>query len=181
FVRLDRDRDGVLTAEDFRRAGRMTVLVAQMTIMRYFQDDDNPRDLKRVELTARFNVHDADGDGQFGREEFEAAEVPPARNGVRAMPPGMAPYAALLEAADTDANAALSRQELIVFFEALDDGDGVWQMRRRQGRPAARPSGAPEGRPAPDFTLHDPDGERAVTLSSFAGERPVALIFGSYT
>ena len=32
------------------------------------------------------------------------------------------------------------------------------------------------GAPAPDFTLETPDG-RAVTLSSFAGRKPVALIF----
>jgi Ca2+-binding EF-hand superfamily protein len=180
FVRLDRNRDGVLTAEDFRRAGGMTAMVAQMTVMRYFQDDEDPRDLKLVELTVRFDVHDADRDGQFSRQEFEAADVSARPGTVRAMPPGMAPYASLLEAADADASGALSRQELVVFFEARDDGDGVWRMRRPR-RPSRGPTGAPEGRPAPDFTLHDPGGKHAVTLSSFAGERPVALIFGSYT
>lgn len=34
---------------------------------------------------------------------------------------------------------------------------------------------------APDFELQDPSGETAVRLSSFRDERPVALIFGSYT
>jgi hypothetical protein len=43
-----------------------------------------------------------------------------------------------------------------------------------------------EGDPAPDFTLPwlgaAPDGAgEALTLSSHAGKRPVALIFGSYT
>ncbi|MHC5043626.1 MAG: EF-hand domain-containing protein [Planctomycetota bacterium] len=174
FVRLDRDRDGVLTADDFRRGDGMTAMVAQMTIMRYFQDDEDPRDLKLVELTVRFDAHDADGDGQLGREEFEAADVPQRPGTVRAMPPGMMPYASLLLVADTDTNGALSRQELVVFFEARDDdGDGVWRRRRRGRRQASRPTGAPEGLPAPDFTLHDPDGENRV--------RPVALIFGSYT
>ena len=181
FVRLDRDGDGVLTAEDFRRAGGMTARVAQMTVMRYFQDDEDPRDLKLVELTVRFDVHDADRDGRFVREEFEAADVPRRPGTMRAMPPGMDPYGALLEVADTDASGTLSKEELVVFFKARDDGDGVWQMRRPQRRPAARPTGAPEGRPAPDFTLHDPDEENPVTLSAFAGDRPVALIFGSYT
>lgn len=34
---------------------------------------------------------------------------------------------------------------------------------------------------APDFTLHDIEGKNAVTLSDFQGEKPVALIFGSFT
>jgi peroxiredoxin len=32
-----------------------------------------------------------------------------------------------------------------------------------------------------DFTLPLLDGSRNVTLSDFAGDRPVALVFGSYT
>ena len=38
-----------------------------------------------------------------------------------------------------------------------------------------------EGDTAPDFTLKSPDGKQTVTLSSFRGKRPVALVFGSYT
>jgi hypothetical protein len=38
-----------------------------------------------------------------------------------------------------------------------------------------------EGDQAPDFTLYDPAGERPVTLSSFRGQKPVALVFGSST
>ena len=34
---------------------------------------------------------------------------------------------------------------------------------------------------APDFVLEDPDGRVQVRLSDFRGERPVALVFGSYT
>ena len=34
---------------------------------------------------------------------------------------------------------------------------------------------------APDFELHDVRGEASVRLSSFQGDRPVALIFGSFT
>ena len=36
------------------------------------------------------------------------------------------------------------------------------------------------GDPAPDFTLKSQHGEE-VTLSSFRGQRPVVLVFGSYT
>ncbi len=34
---------------------------------------------------------------------------------------------------------------------------------------------------APDFELSDANGENAVRLSDFRGNKPVALIFGSYT
>jgi hypothetical protein len=34
---------------------------------------------------------------------------------------------------------------------------------------------------APDFTLRTPDGKRQIKLSSFRGNKPVVLIFGSFT
>ncbi len=34
---------------------------------------------------------------------------------------------------------------------------------------------------APDFELRDAGGNNPVSLSSFQGKKPVALIFGSYT
>ena len=34
---------------------------------------------------------------------------------------------------------------------------------------------------APDFTLADADGEKNVTLSKLIGDKPVVLVFGSYT
>jgi peroxiredoxin len=37
------------------------------------------------------------------------------------------------------------------------------------------------GDPAPDFTLPTLDHKSQVTLSSFHGQKPVVLVFGSYT
>ena len=34
---------------------------------------------------------------------------------------------------------------------------------------------------APDFELRDVDGENPVRLSDFRGQKPVVLIFGSFT
>lgn len=34
---------------------------------------------------------------------------------------------------------------------------------------------------APDFLLHDVNGENPVRLSDYRNRKPVALIFGSYT
>jgi hypothetical protein len=47
----------------------------------------------------------------------------------------------------------------------------------------ARRGALTPGAPAPDFTLrrHGEGRRDPVTLSSFRGERPVVLVFGSYT
>jgi hypothetical protein len=37
------------------------------------------------------------------------------------------------------------------------------------------------GEPAPDFTLPTLDHKATVSLASFRGSKPVALVFGSYT
>ena len=37
------------------------------------------------------------------------------------------------------------------------------------------------GDPAPDFTLATPDKAARMTLSDYRGDRPVVLVFGSYT
>jgi len=37
------------------------------------------------------------------------------------------------------------------------------------------------GAPAPDFELSDVAGEHHVKLSDFRGDKPVALVFGSFT
>lgn len=37
------------------------------------------------------------------------------------------------------------------------------------------------GEIAPDFELRDRDGARPLRLSSLRGDRPVALVFGSFT
>lgn len=45
----------------------------------------------------------------------------------------------------------------------------------------ARTGSVAEGDSAPDFTLSRQDGTGQVTLSSHRGQRPVVLVFGSYT
>lgn len=52
-------------------------------------------------------------------------------------------------------------------------GPRIW-LWARQGTLA-------EGELAPDFTLPTSDRKGSVTLSSHRGQRPVVLIFGSYT
>jgi hypothetical protein len=110
-------------------------------------------------------------------------------------PPGPAGLAERMKAMDADGDGKISKQEasgpLARMFSRFDaNGDGaideseVKTMRERVGgrRPgAAGGAGVVAGATALDFTLKTVDGQREVTLSSFAGEKPVALIFGSYT
>lgn len=50
----------------------------------------------------------------------------------------------------------------------------AWQHRYEPNVPQV-------GEMAINFTLSDPEGSRTVTLSQFIGQKPVALIFGSFT
>jgi hypothetical protein len=46
---------------------------------------------------------------------------------------------------------------------------------------SARAGNLRVGQEAPDFSLKSLNGDTAVRLSSFRGQKPVVLIFGSYT
>jgi peroxiredoxin len=56
-----------------------------------------------------------------------------------------------------------------------DEQDGYALIRARQGNHPR------VGEPAPDFELDLHDGTGRVRLSSFRGDQPVVLIFGSLT
>jgi len=72
-----------------------------------------------------------------------------------------------------------------VAFKALDaNSDGVLDERDWKGQSRRKTSGsAPhQGDVAPEFSLTEiKDAESTVTLSDFAGKKPVALLFGSCT
>lgn len=50
----------------------------------------------------------------------------------------------------------------------------TWQRKFDAGAPRT-------GDKAPDFELRDIQGENPIRLGSFRGDKPVALIFGSFT
>jgi len=52
--------------------------------------------------------------------------------------------------------------------------EGVWQKKYDAHAPKV-------GALAPDFELYDASGEQCVRLSDFRGQKPVALVFGSFT
>ena len=70
-----------------------------------------------------------------------------------------------------------------VLLELLDDVRFIFRYRRQKmGVQKKLDQQAPRvGDTAPDFTLFDASGQESVTLSHFRGNKPVVLIFGSYT
>jgi hypothetical protein len=54
-------------------------------------------------------------------------------------------------------------------------------MKERAWQAKYNPRAPKNGDPAPDFLLLDISGENPVRLSEFKGDKPVALIFGSFT
>jgi peroxiredoxin len=70
-----------------------------------------------------------------------------------------------------------------IIAELFDDASFIINFRRRKvseqkelGRQAPK-----AGDLAPDFTLLDITGSQSVTLSDFRGQKPVVLVFGSFT
>lgn len=189
FERLDRNLDGVISPADFERSDgpspAMLAAAAQRVVAWCFQDDADTEVLTLTELEQAVGGYDENADGFVAAEEFAAAfedrkavGKAPSRGMQRRMGD---PWEALAASADGDGDGRLGSHELVAFFRARDDGDDVWNLAPQSDRGSSRPAGAKEGDPAPDFTLTALDGEREVTLSSFRGDRPVALIFGSYT
>lgn len=112
------------------------------------------------------------------------------------------PWEHLAAKYDRNQDGRISRKEYgrdQLHWDRLDgNGDGFLEQaeiesrKRRGGRTPRRSGVAPRrGRKAPDFKLRQIDGpgmqeksggkKPSIRLSSYAGRRPVALIFGSYT
>ena len=151
-----------------------------------------------------FTALDRDGDGAVTADDLDWSD-----NSAYARQLGTAQQ--LLRRADNNGNRKLSKEEWAKLFDELARGKPELEpedLRRwLYPPPAGRPSGGGGGMPpkevllfglltgeigsgaegpklnapAPDFTLKSPDGKTTITLSSFQGKKPVALIFGSFT
>ncbi len=206
FQRLDHNRDGKITSNDFTDRGgrpgqenvqiRMRQLRSQRMLASYFQNNSTAETLRQSEVRSAFQIFDVDDDEVVSEGEFTGfaseryVEIPGAGSRqMRALLRDIAHWDALVGAIDTDTSNSISLNEVVTFFAAHDAGDGAWQVLApeepgRSYHDVARthPQGGPTvGSIAPDFNLQPPDGGAAVSLSSFSGHKPVALIFGSYT
>ena len=170
----DKDRNGRITADEFGA----------------------PSDL--------FAALDRDGDGAIAGDDLDWSD-----NSTYARQMGMAQQ--LLRRADADGSRKLSKEEWDRLFEELARGKPALETEdlRRFLYPPPPKGGPPPGSgmppkeillfglltgeigsgaegpilntSAPNFTLKSPDGKTTITLSSFKGKKPVALIFGSFT
>ncbi len=152
FSRLDRDKDGTLTAADF--------------------DWSPSSPLARQAMPARnwFGRIDANSNGRISREEWEAVYARAAKekgyltqDDLRELFPTEPPQRPGAGKRDDGP----SRWTLLV---GLLSGE-IGSMRE----------GPALGEPAPDFTLKTHDGKQTVTLAQHRGKRPVVLVFGSFT
>ena len=196
FPRLDRNRDGVLTAVDFdpqTTAAPDPADLSRVVVAYYFQEDEDADSVSAEEVELAFLAYDENLDGEISSSEFSAqaeercAHGKKPRLSERRLLEGTGAYASLVAHLDKNNNESVGGDELLGFFREYDaDGDLVWDVSRKSAR-AERPEGPAAGEPAPDFELallgSDKDGgeETRVSLSSFQGKKPVALIFGSYT
>jgi Ca2+-binding EF-hand superfamily protein len=205
FARLDHDGDGVITQADFARSSggrggsgmqeRMSGMAAQVMLGRYFQSDDELETLGLDEMLIAASEYDTSGDEVVTVDEFtcayEARAVDsPSLAVMGSMLADADPWESITAAVDQDGDGAVALAELDAYFQAADsDQDGSLDLamgqrprgQQRGQRNAPTDGAAPEGSVAPDFTLRSPDGSETVTLSDFAGVKPVALVFGSYT
>lgn len=148
-------------------------------------------------LRRRFEELDANKDGKLSREELEKGM--PNRPGGGRNPDAEA-SAALFELLDTNKDGKLSKEELgdaARLLEKFDTNKDAAVDRTELGAAAALAAGreyiSPAARSerkqdalkvddlAPDFTLPTLDGKKEVKLSSFRGQKPVVLVFASYT
>ena len=168
FVAYDADTDGVLTAADFEEVGGMDFGRMRLGRSIMAADLDESGDVEAEEWKAWLDSLGADRDGVIPESEFKAPESG-RRGGGRSA------------SLDRDGDGKLELSDLELVYILVDtNGDGDLDAHELSGRPYQ--VAAKVGRKAPDFELAlAKDVERKVRLSSFAGKRPVALVFGSYT
>ncbi len=89
--------------------------------------------------------------------------------------------------------AALLAAAVVALFIVWEGEDGLalgialstnmqeWRVRELEWQHENDVEAPKVGDLAPDFELHDPNGETAVRLSDYRDQRPVVLVFGSYT
>jgi Ca2+-binding EF-hand superfamily protein len=176
FQALDRNADGALTASDFVRqdpSGGIGPMFANRLVRA--ADTDGSGDVTSAEWKTFLASLEVDEAGVIDAAKLRSRLPMPGRGG-RQMPSRM------LQAIDRDSDGKLELVDLEALFVSLDrNKSGVIEASELGGR-RERGTAPARGDLAPDFELaYARDTAKTVRLSSFAGKRPVALIFGSYT
>ncbi len=157
FRALDRDGDGTVTAEDLDWSPRS----------RYLQG--------RALARGRFAQMDRNGNGRVTLAEWQKA-FEQAANGKKFLT--QEDVAALLYPPPAAPRPAASRGK-----PSGPEGPSRWTLLKGlfTGEIGSITEGPGLGREAPPFTLESPDKSRRVSLADFRGKKPVVLVFGSFT
>ena len=191
MVALDANDDGEISADEIKNASKVLLTLDKNKDGKLTEDEIRPEFGSRggrgrggfggsgrpdpAEMVARMMQNDKNKDGKLAKDEVDER------------------MQGLITRADANKDGFVTKEELTKAFSEGGfggrggrggrGGDGGRPQRPRgEGeRPGESAATAEEGQLAPDFKLKSVDGKREVQLSSFAGKRPVALIFGSYT
>jgi hypothetical protein len=151
FARLDRDRNGVITRDDFDWSEASPFMRMSGMMSGWFNRIDTSSNgrISRDEWEEFFK-RAAKGKDHLTTEDLRDALLqPPPRPKDAPKETGPSPAALL---------AGLFQGELGSFFEGPDIGER-----------------------APNFTLRTHDDKRSISLKDYRGKKPVVLIFGSFT
>jgi hypothetical protein len=155
FARLDRDRDGRITAADLDWSDRSPYVQMDNFLRNLFRKLNGTGDgkLTREDLV-RFYEKAAEGKEALTFDEFRDAMLAggPKRGG---RPAGLPKQNAAMR-------SLLVRGLFAGEIGSMNEGPRV-------------------GQPAPNFTLRTVDGKETVQLANVLGRKPVVLVFGNYT
>jgi thiol-disulfide isomerase/thioredoxin len=151
FARLDRDRDGVVTAGDLDWSDRSAYMQQMGVTMRLFARINKARDgeITEKEWLEAFKAA-TKGKEKLTPESLRELLFPPQPSRTGFMP------------GDAPTREVLVRALFAGEIGSINEGPGLNQS-------------------APDFTLKTADGKQEVRLSSLFGSRPIVLVFGNYT
>ena len=188
FKNLDRNSDGVISSADYeqRRGGRRNrgrrpagrdrrAAIARTLGDMYgsFLNQDGKPGIDKDEWQCIVKLLRPDEKGLIDAKNFDKLTGADGKTRMARRFAG----GRLARSFDLDGDGGVTTDDLAAMFKLLDvDGDGNIE----QGKEIDMPPGV--GEMAPDFTLpFAKNAKRTVTLSSHRGQKPVCLIFGSYT
>jgi hypothetical protein len=151
FERLDRDGSGAVTAADFDWSERSPWVKRDAMALRLFREIDR------------------DGDGHVTDKEWQAYMKRKAAGKDFLTPADMR---AILEGPRQQSSAGKAEKRV---------SKNIWLRSLFAGDLGSAFEGPRANKMAPDFTLPKENGKGTVTLSDFRGQKPVVLVFGSFT
>jgi Ca2+-binding EF-hand superfamily protein len=175
--RFDRDKDGVLTTEEFKGAARFFRSLDRDGDGEVTREDLDwsPRSRylqSRSQARGRFSRMDRNGNGRLTLEEWEEAFEQAAKG---------KKFLTQDDVADllfpTPASPSKGGKP------AAADGPSRWTLLKGlfSGEIGSSSEGPALGEAAPAFTLETHDKSKRISLADYRGKKPVVLIFGSFT